>query len=313
MNSGINNLSYSSNSRNNIEVDSLCAEVGAPYLGNEKTWNYDVAQDSNQFDSAYLKLRKEKVRKIKHQNKIIEIIHMKNTLEKYALTSKPSAKDLKSIDYKASPVINESDFNEDIDEFNELSLEKDATKNKISSINMKYNDINMIDNKNKVGLGHPGHYSYKKHLCITEPDSFIDPVLHTTAIHGMHNRNLISSMLPAANNKFFGGNANNNNFNFTNLTPNKGNMPFGSYNLTPRNLNFQQHNYGIINNNLIFNNSGINQISHPNSFGNRMLFKANTGSFISHQSNYSNSNKVREHGCYENEVSTEVGDYSHEE
>lgn len=324
-NSGINNLSNSSNSRN-IDADNICAEMGAPFLGNEKTWKYDVSQDSNQFDSAYYKLRKEKVRKSKHPNKVIEVIHMKNThnsnhnstlnYEKYALNSKLVAKDLKSFEYRGSPVITESDFNEDIEEFNELSLEKDA-KNKISSINMKYNDINMIDNKNKAGGGLPGQYSYKKHLCITEPDSFIDPVMHTTGIHGMHNRNLSSSVLPGANNKIFSGSnsnsGNNINFNFTNLTPNKGNMPFGSYNLTPRNLNFPQHNYGIINNNLIFNNSGINQISHPNSFGNRMLFKANTGSFISHQSNYSSSNKVREHGCYENEESTEVGDYSHEE
>lgn len=290
--------------------------MGAPFFGTEKTWKLDVAQDSNQFDSAYIKLRKEKVRtKTKQQNKIIEIIQFKNTQnanEKYPLTSKQTDKQLKSFEFRNSPVITESDFNEDIDEFNELSLEKDATKNKISSINMKYNDINLIDNKNKAG--HPGQYSYKKQLCITEPDSFIDPVLHTTAIHGMHNRNLSSSVLPVANNKFFpGGSGNNINFNFSNLTPNKNNMAFGSYNLTPRNLNFPQHNYGIINNNLIFNNSGINQHSHPNSFGNRMLFKTNTGSFISHQSNYSSSNKVREHGCYENEESTEVGDYSHEE
>lgn len=344
MNSGTHNLSNSSNSRN-IEADNnICAEMGAPFLGNEKTWKYDVSQDSNQFDSAYSKLRKEKVRKSKnHQNKIIEVIHIKNThtltnsnsyanknlnslqSEKYAsaLSGKPAAtKDFKSIEYRASPVITESDFNEDIEEFGQLSLENKDAKNKISSINMKYNDINMIDNKNKAGGANvlPGQYSYKKHLCITEPDSFIDPVLHTTAIHGMHNRNLSSSVLPGAANKFFGCNANNGNnnnvnFNFTNLTPNKCNMPFvGSYNLTPRNLNFPQHNYGIINNNLIFNNSHVNQISHPNSFGNRMLFKANTGSFISHQSNYSSSNKVREHGCYENnEESTEVGDYSHEE
>lgn len=328
LNSGINNLSNSSNSRN-IDADNICAEMGAPFLGNEKTWKYDVSQDSNQFDSAYYKLRKEKVRKSKHPNKIIEVIHMKNTHnlnlnqnlnlnnnEKFTVNSKSAAKELKSLEFRASPVITESDFNEDIEEFNELSLEKDP-KNKISSINMKYNDINMIDNKNKAGVGHPGQYSYKKHLCITEPDSFIDPVLHTTAIHGMHNRNLSSSVLQGGNNKIFGGgNGNNNNninFNFTNLTPNKGNMPYGTYNLTPRNLNFPQHNYGIINNNLVFNNSQINQISHPPSFGNRMVFKANTGSFISHQSNYSSSNKVRDHGCYENEESTEVGDYSHEE
>ncbi len=244
---------------------------------------------------------------------------MNNNNERNTLLSKPAAKDFKSLEYRTSPVITESDFNEDIEEFNQLGLEKDA-KNKISSINMKYNDINMIDNKNKAGSAIPGQYSYKKHLCITEPDGFIDHALHTTAVHRMHSRNLSSSVLPGGHNNIFCGNGSNGNnisFNYTNLTPNKASIPFGTtYNLTPRNLNFPQHNYGIMNNNLMFNNSQQinNQISHPNNFGNRMLFNANTGSFISHQSNYSSSNKVRElGGCYENEDSTEVGDYSHEE
>lgn len=183
---------------------------------------------------------------------------------------------------------------------------------------MKYNDINMIDNKNKNGPS--GQYSYKKQLCITEPDNFIDPIIHTTAIHGMHNRNLSNSVLPGAGNKFLNGNNNLNNssnnigYNYSNLTPNKGKLGFGSYNLTPRNLNYPtQHNLGIINNNLIFNNNQLNNISHPTNFGNVMMYKANTGSFVSHQSNISSS-KLRDLGNYEqHEESTEVGDYSHEE
>jgi len=288
--------------------------MGTPFLSNEKTWKYDVAQDSNQFESAYSKIRKEKFRKNKNPNKIIEVIHIKSS-EKYGL-SKPLSgttaipQDLKKFEFKTSPVITqESDFNEDIDEFNELSIEKD--KNKINTISMKYNDINMIDNNNKAGLNHPGQYSYKKPLCITETDSFIDSV-QQTSIHGMHNRNLSNSVLNGNGNNLF-NNRSNMNVNFGNLTPNKGNIAFGSYNITPRNLNFPQQNYGIINNNLIFNNSGINQVSNPNNFCNRIMYKTNTGSFISHQSNPSSSNQFREAGYYENEDSTEVGDYSHEE
>ncbi len=222
-----------------------------------------------------------------------------------------------SFDFRISPVITESDFNEDIEEFNELNLDKD--KNIINSINMKYNDINLIDNKNKNGSS--AQYSYKKQLCITEPDTFIDPINHNTEVHGMHNRNLSNNVLPGAGNKFFNGNNNLNNsnnnigYNFSNLTPNKGKMGFGTYNLTPRNLNYPtQHNLGIINNNLIFNKNQINSVSHPNNFGNMMMYKANTGSFVSHQSNISSSNKLRDLGNYEQqEESTEVGDYSNEE
>ena len=281
--------------------------MGTPLFLNEKTWKYDVAQDSNQFDSAYSKIREGKVRRPKNQKKQFEVIQIKLN-EKYNIPKNPNNNlnvNYKGYENKASPVITESDFNDDIDEFNELSLEKD--KNKIASIDMKYNDINMIDNKNKGGMGQ-GQYSYKKQLCITEPDNFIDPINHNKHIHGMHNRNLSSSILPNNGNRFF---TNNVNLNFTNLTPNKNKvMPFaGGFNLTPRNLNFPQNNFGIINNNLIYNNA---QISHPNNFANMMMYKNNTGSFIS-QSNYSSSNQMREQGCYEHEVSTEVGDYSHEE
>ena len=157
---------------------------------------------------------------------------------------------------------------------------------------MKYNDINIINNKNK------GQQTYKKHICITEPDT-ISESNNNPRYH--HNRNLSSSVIPGANKMI-------NNI-YYNLTPNNNKIiPFGSYNLTPRNLNFQQSNFGIVNNNLIYNNH--QQINHQNNFGN-IMYKNNTGSFIS-QSNYSSSNKVKD--CYENnEESTEIGDNSHEE
>ena len=181
---------------------------------------------------------------------------------------------------------------EDLDEFSEMHVDK----NKITSINMKYNDINMLDKRNK------GQYSYKKNICLTEPDNFIDPVINNKILGG-HNRNLSSNTQGPINKMF-----NNVNSNFTNLTPNKNKaIIFGNYTPAPRNLNFGQNNYNCFNNNLMFNNNNPN---HPSNMGNMMMYKNTQNSFIS-QSNYSSSNKMRD--VFENEDSTEVGDYSHEE
>lgn len=273
-----------------MEQENNSNEINTPLFLNEKTWKYEVSQDSNQFDNAYLKIRKEKR---KPKNKVFDVIHIKtdklNTLKN---------RDSKPLNFEPSPTITESDFNEDLDEFSEINLEKKT----IGSINMKFNDINLIDIKNKV----TGQYSYKKHLCITEPDNFIDTSTNTN-IYGMHNRNLSTSITQGGN-KFFNNNINHN---FSNLTPNTNKViPFGTYNLTPRNFNFQpQNNYGIINNNIIYNNN-LNQINHHTNFG--KIMTTNPGSFIS-QSNYSSNNKVRDVGYEHNEESTEVGDYSHEE
>jgi len=279
--------------------------MGAPFFSNEKTWKCDTTQDSNQFDSAYLKLRKEKVsRKSKIPIKTFELINMKNTdkypFSKQANSSRTVSNDFKSIETRASPLITqESDFNEDLDEFNELCIEKD--KNKINLINIKNNDIHLINNKNKANLEPPGQYSYKKQLCITEPDNFIDPFYPTTGSNGIHNRNSSNQIIN-----------NNNNFNF-NITPNKTTIPYVRYNLTPRNLNYPQPYGGVINNNIIYSNTPINKISNSNNFGNVMMFNTHKNSFISYQSGISSSNKVKEQGFYENEESTEIGDFSHEE
>lgn len=280
-------LSNSSNSRN-VEQENNCNDINAPLFLNEKTWKYDVMQDPNQFDNAYSKIKKEK-RKI--NNKIVEVIKIKTeklNLNKY--------KELKNPHCEPTQAYTEGDFNEDLDEFSEVKADKKI----IGSINMKFNDINVIDNKNK------GQYSYKKQLCITEPDNFIDTTANMK-LHGMHTRNLSSTLLPAGGNKYYNNYIN---YNFSNLTPNnnKG-IPYTTYNLTPRNLNFHpQNNFGLMKNNIIYNNNP-NQINPPN-FNNVVMTKT-TGSFVS-QSNYSSCNKARD-GAYEhNEESTE-GDYSHEE
>ena len=183
---------------------------------------------------------------------------------------------------------------DDLDEFSDMHI------NKVNTINMKDNDINNVDKRNNK-------LSYKKEIFLNEPDNFIDPVINNKILGG-HSRNLSSSNNQGPINKML------NSIN-CNLTPNKNKaIPFGNYTPAPRNLNFGNNNVNCFNSNLIFNkNNNFNP--HPSSIsnmGNRMMYNNQNkqNSFVS-QSNYSSSNKMRD--GIENEDSTEIGDYSHEE
>jgi len=179
----------------------------------------------------------------------------------------------------------EEDFyNYDLDEFSDLNDKKQVT-----SINMKNNNINNLDKKT---LSKP---SYKKEICLTEHGNYIDPVINNK-IHGGHSRNLSSNYMGPINKIY-------NNMNY-NLTPNKNKaIPVGNYTPAPRNLNFGQNNR--FNSSLIFKNN-----LNPSNMGNMMMYKNTQNSLVS-QSNYSSCNKIRD--AVENEDSTEIGDYSHEE
>jgi hypothetical protein len=191
---------------------------------------------------------------------------------------------------------NDCYVDDSLDEFSDMHI------NKVNTISMKDNDINNVDKRNNNKL------SYKKEIFLNEPDNFIDPVINNKILGG-HSRNLSSSNNQGPINKML------NSIN-SNLTPNKNKaIPYGNYTPAPRNLNFGNNNVNCFNSNLIFNKSN-NFNNHPSSIsnmGNRMIYNnQNNHSFIS-QSNYSSSNKMRDGNGIENEDSTEIGDYSHEE
>lgn len=198
------------------------------------------------------------------------------------------------MDLKTTKIISEINTEEDcyvddLDEFSDLT-----NKNKINTINMKDNNINNVDKRNFK-------LSYKKEIFLNEPDNFIDPVINNKILGG-HSRNFSSSNNQGPINKML------NSIN-CNLSPNKNKaIPFGNYTPAPRNLNFGNHNYNRFNSNLMFNKN-INHPSNMSNMGN-MMMNRNQNSFNT-QSKHSSSNKFKE--GIENEDSTEIGDYSHEE
>lgn len=228
-----------------------------------------------------------KIRNQKKKPKQKEVIMIKN--ERLNIAKKKI--DPKIPKFPQNPInksTNEEDYyNDDLDEFSEQN-----DKKLITSINMKDNNINNLDKKINTKP------SYKKEMSLTEHSNYIDPVINN--FHGGggqgHSRNLSSNNMGTPVNKFY------NNSNYS-LTPNKNkDIPVGNYTPAPRNLNFAQNNR--FNNSLIFNKSNLN----PSNIGYMMMNKNTQNSFVS-QSNYSSSNK----NPIENEDSTEIGDYSHEE
>ncbi len=251
---------------------------------NSGTWQNNETQDKKQFENAYSKIKI--YRNLKGKTKQKEVILIKN--DKLNSTNKRIEPKILQI----GELNTEEDLcNDELDEFSELNI-----KGKISSINMKDNNINNIDKKN---LSKP---SYKKEICLTEHGNYIDPVINNK-IHGGHSRNLSSNNMGPINpiNKIYS--------NITSgLTPNNNAIPIGNYTPAPRNINYGQSNLNRFNSNIMFGANNIN----PSNMWNMMMYKntKNKNTIVS-QSNYSSSNKIRD--GIENEDSTEIGDYSHEE